>query len=65
MKKDPEKAMRIFIERNGKFSNYQSREYDEEASRLREQELEFERQELERLRLEKEKEAVENETRLV
>jgi len=43
MKKDPVKSMKIFVERNGKFQNYQSKESDEEASRLAEQEREFER----------------------
>lgn len=60
-KADPLKSMKIFIERNGKFNNYQTHEVDDELKRLNEQEnylkkLEEERQKIERERNEKEKE---------
>jgi hypothetical protein len=36
MKKDPLKAMKIFIERKGKFKNYQKHEAEAELSRIQE-----------------------------
>lgn len=45
MKKDPLKSMKIFVERNGKFSNYQSHETEAEVQRLQQQEDSYKEQE--------------------
>lgn len=65
MKKDPLKSMKILIERNGKFSNYQDHEAEAEVARLHQQEDDFKRQEAERERIQKQREEREKENRLV
>jgi len=59
------KSIKIFLERNGKFENYQTHENDQEKERIQQAAAQMQEREAERLRLIAEREQKEKEDLLV